>query len=270
MREVERPDRRERPIGLPLIVEIRDEVGLGPSLGAHEGARDGRHDGAPDDARGAPSLAADAALRAPALTVLRGGQEPLAAYGASHRRRRTQIAVQVAAGPARLATTRYRWDADTGILVARLATAVGRASLADEGAGRGRAGAVELEGPDGSWVTLDLRGGRICGLQIAVWPRIRRRLDLALPADATAGEVAIAGGAGAAAEGSGGTGIDLEVDTDLTVDADPAGGLYHLRIGAPRAVRVVRVGRDMLVDVDGAGELAGVWIAAVPPRPLPS
>ena len=248
MRQVDRHDGRERPVPLPFVVEIRDDRPAVPHASPEEADASASRDGP-----------------GPSLTVLRGGQEPHAAYGA--RRRRTHVAVQVGAPPARLVATRYRWDADTGILVARLTSAVGLPTD-DAGDGHARAGAVELEGPDGSWVTLDLRGGRVCGLQIAVWPSIRRRLGLTPPLVDRDGSVGVPA---APTEGDAvaPTVVELEVDTDLAVDADPAAGVFHLRVGRPRAVRVVRVGRDMLVDVDAAGVLAGLWLTAVPPRSLP-
>jgi hypothetical protein len=63
---------------------------------------------------------------------------------------------------------------------------------------------------------------------------------------------------------------EVEVDTDLAAEVDGARRTYHLRVGAARPVRAVRVARDILVDVDAAGDLAGLWLLAVPPFTLSS
>src|SRR5574338_83907 len=53
----------------------------------------------------------------------------------------------------------YRWDTDTDILTANL-----RVRASSEGA----SGSVEIEGTDGSWLILDLGGGSIQGVEVAV------------------------------------------------------------------------------------------------------
>ena len=55
--------------------------------------------------------------------------------------------------------------------------------------------------------------------------------------------------------------------TDLTAEADPAERTIHFRLGRPRAFRSVRFGRDLLVDIDMQGHLAGLWLLNVPPVP---
>ncbi|HZF67208.1 MAG TPA: hypothetical protein VEZ47_04140 [Gemmatirosa sp.] len=206
------------------------------------------------------------------LHVLRGGTEPPAVYGALRRVRRTRLPVTVEPRDGATPAVRYRWDEDTEILVVRL----GDGSAA--GRGRGVSGAVELEGNDGSWVTLELRDGVLCGLQVAVWPRMQVRPALAAPANAVAARlrVPVAAPRGSAASGAGdraGTGAGLaevEVDTDLAAEVDGTRRTYHLRVGGVRPVRAIRVGRDILVDVDAAGDLAGLWLLAVPPFELSS
>ena len=41
--------------------------------------------------------------------------------------------------------------------------------------------------------------------------------------------------------------------------------MFHLRIGARRAVEVVRVADNFYVEVDQQGGLAGFWMSNVPP-----
>jgi hypothetical protein len=43
--------------------------------------------------------------------------------------------------------------------------------------------------------------------------------------------------------------------------------VIHFRVGAQRDVRTVRVGRDLLLDVDPQSRIAGVWLLNVPPFP---
>ena len=69
------------------------------------------------------------------------------------------IAVRVEAVHGTPSDVEYRWDTDTDILTANL-----RARAASEGA----SGSVEIEGSDGSWLILDLNGGSIHGVEVAV------------------------------------------------------------------------------------------------------
>lgn len=166
------------------------------------------------------------------------------------------------------AGVRYRWDADTEILVARLLRRAPRpvAALGEQEDDPAPAGAsLEIEGRDGSWLTLELDRGRICGVEVAVWPELRR-MRLQPPAVAEVAHVAFPALRGA---GYGGVQREVEVDVDVSADADPRERCFHFRLGHPRPARAVRVGRDILVDVDVAGELAGLWLLNVPPIPLP-
>jgi hypothetical protein len=174
----------------------------------------------------------------------------------ARRRRWTHVGVAVEAAPGSApAPVRYQWDADTELLAA---------SLVDRHRGRAAdATSLQLEGRDGSWITLELRAGRLCGLEVAVWPPVRLRSTVAPPATAEAGHVTIP--AALAPDGAG----DVEVDTLLAVEADRQRRTYHFRLGRPRPTRAVRVGRDILVDVDEAGELAGLWLLHVPAQPIP-
>jgi hypothetical protein len=148
----------------------------------------------------------------------------------------------------------YQWDADTEILAA---------SVSDERGGGTSPMSLELEGKDGSWVTLELRAGRFCGIEVAVWPPIRLRSELAAPAQVTVGHLTVPSVLALGAT------TDVEVDTLLAVEADRRRRTYRFRLGRPRPTRAVRVGRDILVDVDEAGDLAGLWLLHVPPQPIP-
>jgi len=161
------------------------------------------------------------------------------------------IAVRVEPVDGTPSDVEYRWDADTDILTANL-----RARAAGEGA----SGSVEIEGSDGSWLILDLTGGSIHGVEVAVWPEVRKRSALTLPAEVTDGRIMVndAGGNGIAA---------IEMNTAMAAEADEAERTIHFRLGPSRQTKTVRIARDILIDVDGKGRLAGVWLLGVPPFP---
>lgn len=178
----------------------------------------------------------------------------------------------------------YRWDPDTDILSARVRPAgptervlplAAVAERADSepmpiaasrfGADDNLTGAVELEGRDGSWIVLDVDRGRLAGVEVAVWPNVRRRRELAPPAEVEDAQIRVPG----RRRGGRTAGLDvpLEVTTHVTAEADPAERTIHFRLGPPREARSVRLGRDLLVDVDVDGHLAGLWLLNVPPVP---
>jgi hypothetical protein len=146
----------------------------------------------------------------------------------------------------------YRWDPDTEILSAQ---------LNPRGAGKGLSGSVELEGADGSWLILDVSAGCINGVEVAVWPDVQKRRSLKPPGSVEDGHVTVPSRKsqpGVAA---------LEVETSLLAEADEAERVFHFTLGRPRAARTVRFARDLLVDVDGSNNLAGLWLLNVPPFP---
>lgn len=145
----------------------------------------------------------------------------------------------------------YRWDSDTDILTARLRGARG---------GVGMSGSVELEGADGSWLILDVAAGCIDGIEVAVWPDVHKRAGLAPPVAEDARVVV------PSAEGPPGEAA-LEVETRLLAESDTAERVIHFRVGAARDVRTVRLGSDLLLDVDPQSRIAGVWLLNVPPYP---
>ena len=163
-----------------------------------------------------------------------------------------EISVHVEPAKDALPGVEYRWDADTDILTA---TVQGGAK------GQGMSGSVEIEGSDGSWLIFDVSGGRIAGVEVAVWPDVRKVSELAPPADATAGIITVPSRPSQPGVAS------VEVDTRLVADADAAERTIHFRFGAQRPVRVVRLAKDLLFDVDEAEHIAGVWLLNVPPFP---
>jgi hypothetical protein len=59
----------------------------------------------------------------------------------------------------------------------------------------------------------------------------------------------------------------LEVETPLTAEADADERVFHFTLGRPKQTRTVRCARDLLLDVDGANNLVGLWLLNVPPFP---
>jgi hypothetical protein len=161
------------------------------------------------------------------------------------------IAVHVEAGAADLPAVEYRWDADTDILTATMNGAA---------KGNGMSGSVEVEGADGSWLIFDVNGGRIAGVEVAVWPDVRK-VGTLTPPEAAASLVTIPSRPSQPGVAS------LEVDTRLVADADASERTIHFRFGAARQVRAVRVAQDLIFDVDDASHIAGVWFLNVPPFP---
>jgi hypothetical protein len=146
----------------------------------------------------------------------------------------------------------YRWDADTEILSAQLNPRL---------SGKGMDGSVELEGADGSWLILDVSSGRINGVEIAVWPDVRMQSGLRPPGSVEEGTVRVPSRRsqpGLAA---------LEVEIPVLAESDEAERVFHFTLGKRRQTRTVRLARDVLLDVDGSNNLAGVWLLNVPPFP---
>ena len=92
------------------------------------------------------------------------------------------FAVQIEPAQGSVPDVDYRWDTDTDILtVAVRARAVGE----------GLCGSVELMGGDGAWLNLDVTGGRIHGVEVAVWPDVHKVATLHVPAVIEDGRVAV-------------------------------------------------------------------------------
>ncbi len=162
------------------------------------------------------------------------------------------IAVQVEPEVGTSREVRYTWDPDTDILSARLHPGAN---------GEGMSGSVEIAGADGSWLIFDVAAGRINGLEVAVWPDVRKRGELAPPTTVEDAAVVVPSRrpqAGPAA---------MQVEIPVAAEADSAERVIHFRIGKPRQVRVARLAPDFLIEVDTQSRLAGLWLLNVPPFP---
>lgn len=165
------------------------------------------------------------------------------------------IAVQVEPSERAVPGVEYRWDPDTDILSAQLHPAHGD---------RGMSGSVELEGADGSWLILDVTEGRINGVEVAVWPEVAKHPTLSPPSKIEDGSVRVP------SHRPQQTIAALEVETPLMAEADAKEQTFHFRLGAARRARTVRLGRDLLVDLDGTNHIVGLWLLNVPPFPAGS
>ena len=145
----------------------------------------------------------------------------------------------------------YRWDEDTNILTAKVGDGP-----------NGRTLSVDVEGTDGSWLILDVSDERIRGVEVAVWPTVRKRADLRPPDDLESVRVKVGRDARPESYSA------VEVDTPVAAESDHAERTIHFRLGPGRQVRTVRIARDMLLDIDNRDRLAGVWLLDVPPFPV--
>jgi hypothetical protein len=143
----------------------------------------------------------------------------------------------------------YRWDPDTEILSAQVHPRL---------PGKGMSGSVELEGADGSWLILDVASGRINGVEVAVWPEVQMRSGLTPPAKVEDAGVLLAGRKSQSDLAS------VEVETSVRAESDADETTFHFTLGKPRAARTIRLARDLLLELDGAGNLAGLWMLNVP------
>jgi hypothetical protein len=168
------------------------------------------------------------------------------------RRANVNIAVQVEPANGSPPEVEYKWDADTDILSAQLKT---------RGSADGMSGSVEVEGKDGSWIILDVAEGRINGVEVAVWPDVRKLPTLSPPMQVEDGRVLLP------SRRSQPNIAAVEVDTPLVAEADSSERVIHFKLGKTREARTVRVGRDFLLDVDRQSQIAGLWLLNVPPFP---
>jgi hypothetical protein len=143
----------------------------------------------------------------------------------------------------------YRWDAGTGILSVRLAHAVPVGAPSAQFA---------LAGRDGAWITLELAGDRLVGLDIVVWPTVREVPTLVPP---TVEPIALSWRRLATASQV------RALAAPLVADAATARGLIRLRVAGRRVARTVREARTVCIDLDQGGSFAGVWLLDVPPCP---
>jgi hypothetical protein len=146
----------------------------------------------------------------------------------------------------------YRWDSDTEILSAHLKPGSEASGLS---------GSVGLEGNDGSWVILDVNGGRINAVEVAVWPQVQVRSRLAPPTGAEDAAVLIP------AARSSREVRTVEVATSMLAECDMSKKIFHFRIGSARETRAVRLASDILLDLDAQNRVTGLWLLNVPPGP---
>lgn len=147
----------------------------------------------------------------------------------------------------------YHWDPDTSILTAE---------VAGERPTDGVSASLELAGTDGSWVILDVRGGMVHGIEVAVWPDVRRVPSLRVPDDAPCARLLLPNAAAA------GRVAEYQMDTPLLAESDTRRGTIHFRLGAGRPARTVRIARDICIDVDQRQVIRGIWLLNVPPCPV--
>lgn len=146
----------------------------------------------------------------------------------------------------------YRWDSDTEILCAFLRTG---------GVAEGLTGAMDIEGEDGAWITLELTDGRLAAVEVAVWPDVKSVKKLEVPPVAGMARLRVPASNGEFALEA------VEVDTAIRAVADAPERTIHFRIGPTRASRAVRVASDLLIEVDSHSRIAGLWFLNVPPFP---
>ncbi len=163
------------------------------------------------------------------------------------------IVLNVQAVNGELPPVEYRWDTDTDILTAHL----------QHGAVdcEGMTGSVELAGNDGSWVILDVKSGRIDGIEVAVWPDVRKVSTLAQP-------IAEHATVQVASRREPGKVQLLQVDTPLAAEADHDERTIHFSLGGVRHARAVRIARDVVLELDDHGAISGIWLLNVPPFPV--
>ena len=173
-------------------------------------------------------------------------------FGSRLKEKRVKIAVQLQPADGKPAEVQYRWDADTDILSAQVSPPAN---------GDGMSGSVGLEGTDGSWLILDVAAGRINGVEVAVWPDVRKVASLDPPRQIEDAHVVLPSRRAQADVSS------LEMDTHLVADADQEQRTFHFKLGKPRNSRTVRLARNLLLDIDDKSQLSGLWLLNVPPCP---
>lgn len=166
-----------------------------------------------------------------------------------------KIAVQLQPANGAQPQVEYRWDADTDILSAQLTPRT---------TGEGMSGSVGLEGSDGSWVILDVAAGSIAGVEVAVWPEVRKALSLTPPAAVEDARVVVPSRRSQPEIAS------LEMSATLYAEADGDQRTFHFRLGKPKGARTIRIARDLLLDIDEKSQISGLWLLNVPPCPTES
>src|SRR3954466_12322627 len=141
------------------------------------------------------------------------------------------IAVQLEPRSDRPPTVEYNWDSDTEILSAHLKPGSESSGLS---------GSVGVEGTDGSWLILDVNGGRINAVEVAVWPEVQQRATLSVPQSVEEHAILIPAARSSREVRSG------EVATNISAESDLGRKNIHFRMGSPRQTRTVRLASDIL------------------------
>jgi uncharacterized protein YuzE len=168
-----------------------------------------------------------------------------------------KIAVQLEPALGMPGEVSYRWDPDTDILSAQLP--------AQPGVTEGMSGSVGLEGSDGSWLILDVNEGRINGVEVAVWPDVRELAKLPLPSKIEDAAVTVPGRKSQPDIAS----VEMAA-RNIVAEADQGGKNFHFRMGKTRETRTIRLGKDLLLDLDEKSQISGLWLLNVPPCPSDS
>jgi hypothetical protein len=154
----------------------------------------------------------------------------------------------VAARVVPLAPVAYRWDADTGILAVRVQRPFPE----------GPASQIVLAGRDGAWIVLELHGGALSAVDVVVWPAIREVPRLVPPVTEPV-PVTWPAASGVSAVRA--------LSVPLVADVGDEGRVVRLRMAGRPVARTVRVANGLCVDLDRAGQFAGLWLLDVPPCP---
>ncbi len=162
---------------------------------------------------------------------------------------RTGVEARLKPSPTAIAVVPFRWDLETEILTGSVGGLVAAATSHCT---------IELEDSLGAVVSLDVADGYLCGVEVVVWPKsdiipnlrapdATREAGLFLPVTVDA-ELPI-----------------LEVETTLSCELAPDESVIHLIIGQADPSQSVAIGKNLLIDIDATGMLAGVWLLNVPP-----
>jgi hypothetical protein len=165
------------------------------------------------------------------------------------------IAVQLEPRTDKTPKVKYTWDSDTEILSAHLRPGSEASGLS---------GSVGLEGSDGSWVILDVNGGRINAVEVAVWPDVQQRPALEAPNKVEEAAVLIPAARSSREVKS------VEVAVALIAESDATRSTIHFKLGKSSKTRAIRLATDILLDVDANNRVTGLWLLNVPPMPAPT
>lgn len=167
------------------------------------------------------------------------------------------IALQLEPAPC-VPPVEYRWDEGTEILSAEVADGPRPGAPRATGVN----GSVAVEGDDGSWLTIDLDDGCVRGVQVAVWPAVRRKPALRPPAAST-GRARLTLPSGTASE----VVLSLEVSAAIHVEVDPGERHFHFVLGASLPALRVAIATGIILELDDRHHLRGLWLLDVPPSP---